>query len=230
MKSQNKTLERVRGIVKPQYMAKVNWPHGWPHVWGVEKASRDLSILENQDPVICGIVAYCHDLGRVVEEEARQVDRNLGGKKHAELGMVPTQEVLREVGISGLEYDLIVEAVKVHADFRYCGDNSVAKIIRDADKKDGLGPWGVLRTSNFVLQYDFQPPEREDVLGISRKALDLLERINKSVEDREKYLGCLEFNLEWYEDLLDTSSAEILLRPDYEYIKNVQRYMLGGND
>ena len=223
---ENKILEKVEELVKPQYLSKVRWAHGWPHIWGVEKAAIDLSKLENQDPAICGIAAYCHDLGRVIEEEANMVGRDLGDKKHAELSIKPTQKILKKVGIKGLEYDLIIEAVKVHADLKYLGDNMVAKIVRDADKKDGLGEWGVLRTANFVLSYAFHLPQREDIIGISRIALNLLDKIYKNPKDRQKYLECLTFNLEWYDNLLDTKSAEFLLKQDYEYTKNVQKYML----
>jgi len=135
-------LKRVKDIVYIRYSQTLFWTHGWPHVENVEAYCEQLARLESEDPVVCGIAAYCHDLGRLKEEKRRFIYRILGKKDHAAYSIKPTKNILVEIGIKTSEAQIILEAVRVHSDKFYFGNNNIARILRDADKADGFGPWG----------------------------------------------------------------------------------------
>ena len=80
---------------------------------------------------------------------------DLGNIDHTVYSIEPTIRVLETVGIREYEFGLIVSAVSSHTDKLYTGRNLVAKVLRDADKKDSFGPWGTLRHINHHFDINF---------------------------------------------------------------------------
>ena len=107
---------RVKNLVKPKYNELECWSHKWLHVEDVAENSERLAQLENANVNSCIIAAYCHDLGRIEEEKGNTTP-------HAALSIEPTKNILRKVGISGEDFDRIVEAVAVHSMKKYSGKN-----------------------------------------------------------------------------------------------------------
>ncbi len=232
MKADNEAsglLEKVREKVKPEYAKLDCWAHGWPHVYVVEQYTETLAGREGQNKIVCGIAGYCHDLGRITEQErAKQqtdgISRELGKtQNHAYFSVLPTILILEELGIRGKEFDDIVGAVALHSRKDYFGNNLVAKILRDADKLSGLGPWAVLRIGKFMFDMDIPAPDFRNQEAVEAAAEETMKNylkgeggIYQGKKVLEEYLRCVNFNQEW-EDMLHTDTAREIGKPLFEY-------------
>lgn len=222
-------LKRTEDLVRSEYERLKCWAHGWPHVKRVKENSVELAGMEKQDPTFCAIAAYCHDLGRVIEEEDGEVDTTPGSKNHSVLSIEPTFRILEEIGIKGLTTSMIVEAVTAHSYKHYEGGNPLAKILRDSDKGDALGPWSVLRIAKFHLGRDFVDTRKIiKNAGNERKIRTLadqtLQVIEKDEHLKRNCLKALNFTLEWYEKrMFDTPSAYTLFDKDIKYLLEVRK-------
>jgi len=210
-----KILSRVKEIVEPKYRKIENWEHGWMHIQHVVEYSKKLAEMEGKNSIICQIAAYCHDLGRIEEEE--QNKKGIKPISHAELSVEPAKEVLNKVSISGEDFDKIIEAIKVHAGRKYVGENDVALILQDADRKDALGKFGLLRLLSWFLKFPIkEPKEGEDFLEIGNF---WLKKVN--VELKPKLIKGLKWVIELYEVLINTKSAREYLLEDYLFMKGI---------
>ncbi len=189
------------------------------HVKEVVKAAEGLAKMEGEDVGACKIAAYCHDLGRVAEEERGPVPKIPGDKGHAALSVEPTKEVLATVGISGKLAKEITEAVAVHTVKKYTGPNKIAHILQDADRKNGLGKWGFVRAVKFFTKIKLgRVTEKTDLEALVKKSYQLLAQ---NPADIKTVIGVLKFTLEWYDELLNTQAARKYLREDYLFTKRI---------
>lgn len=222
-------LEQVKDIVKPQYDTLDCWVHSWPHV---EKVTANTDLVASaeghtgQDYVNCMVSAYCHDLGRI-EEEARK-QRGDGALPHALFSIEPTVDILREVGISGVDFAKIVEAVAVHSYRVYDGPNEVAKILQDGDKMNGFGPFGIIGAVKYFGGKDYVSPKnvvenRDNREVLHELCLESFRGINE-LPVKTKTLKGLGFVIEWY-DMLHTDSAKKLIKEEYKYTKEMKKYL-----
>ena len=227
-----KLLGKVEELVKLEYDKLTCWAHGWLHIRKVERNAEELAKIIGIDPFVCGIAAYCHDLGRVVEEETSGKETALGNIDHSLFSVEPTTLLLQKVGINGYNFSSIVGAVTVHSDKLYYGKNLVAKVLRDCDKKDSLGPFGTLRhvrhhfNVDFVDTYDIMKYQ-DDYEQIERLANETLKVIKLSEETKTKYLKVLDFVLEWVDNkMLDLNESYDFLNKHYQYTKHSKEFLL----
>lgn len=220
-------LEQVRELIKPQYDKLECWVHRWPHIEDVAENAKKLAELENADVNSCIIAAYCHDLGRIEEEERkRRGDLPL---PHALLSIEPTIRVLQKVGISGVSFDEIVEAIAVHSYRDYNGNNTVARILRDADKiSSGFGPYRILTVIKYSGGVDYVAPKeivdnKENLEKVRELCEISLNQLNGSV--LEKTRRGLDFVMEWL-DMFHTKSAKTLIKKEeYEYFMKCKEFL-----
>jgi len=217
-KEKSEKIAKLKKLVKPEYEKIKCWTHGWPHAESVAKTAGQLAEMEGEDPFYFEIAGYCHDLGRVEEQELGPVLRtppgNLG---HAEYSVKPAKKFLDRIGITGTVRNQIIGAVGVHSVKKYSGPNKIASVLQDADRKDGLGEWGVIRVAVFNAEVDIKESELKNGFEfVIRKIENILE---KDATTMERFLIGLSHTLQWYEDLLNTKSAEKLLKDDYLYAK-----------
>lgn len=192
-------VEKVHRLVVPQYKKLSCWVHGWLHVKEVVKAAGELAKMESEDVGAYKVAAYCHDLGRVVEEGRGPVPKIPGDKGHAALSVEPTKEVLATVGIDGKLAKEITEAAAVHSVKKYTGPNKIAQILQDADRKNGLGRWGFVRAVKFFTTIELgRVTEKTDLDLLVKKSYRLLVQ---SPADVKTVIGVLKFTLEWYDEL-----------------------------
>ena len=215
-------LEKVKELVKPQYDTLECWVHAWPHIEDVAKNAQRIAEEENADVDCCVIAAYCHDLGRI-EEEARK-KRGDSPLPHALLSIEPTMKVLQQIGISGVKFNEIIEAVAVHSYRVYEGKNNVARVLQDADKmSSGFGPYRILTIIKYFTGKDYVDSEEiinnkdnqeklEELCRISLKQLN-----NKAMEEVKKAIS---FVLEWFE-MLHTNSAKSLMAGKNRYLIDI---------
>jgi HD superfamily phosphodiesterase len=71
-------VDRIEGLVHPEYEKLDCWAHAWPHIKRVGTSARELADLVGVNPFACQIAAYCHDLGRIVEQESTGKKTELG--------------------------------------------------------------------------------------------------------------------------------------------------------
>ncbi len=214
--------EIVRNIVKPQYDTLECWVHSWPHIERVSANAGTLARLECVNPEPCLISAYCHDLGRIEEEKRKQRKEN--PLPHALLSIEPTVLALQQAGVTGVEFDEIVEAVAVHSYRVYEGQNNIAKILQDADKMNGFGPYGIIGAFKYFGGMDYVDPKEIQAQRNNRKALEVLCDKSSAQAEKpvmEKVIKGLTFVLGWY-DMLHTKSARELIREEYEYTKQAR--------
>jgi len=225
------SLLKIEQLVRPEYDRLRHWAHAWPHVERVAENARKLAGIVRADPVPCQIAAYCHDLGRIVEESLNH-GRNieLGDLDHALYSIEKTVDVLRAVGISGYEFDSIVGAVAVHSDKLYYGKNLIAKVLRDADKKESLGPWGILRMSNDFY-HDIVDAEKilknkNNQKKMKNFAEETLKSIKGSRKKTSEFIRIIDFSLEWIEErMMDTSQGYSFVQQEYEYTRKAKEFL-----
>ncbi len=217
----------VREIVHPRYET-ISWEHGWPHVKSVAKSSKLLAEIVKADTELCQITAYCHDLGRVVEKKGPE----LGSSEHASDSVSETIKLLMYLRATDYQLSTVVSAVSVHSDKSYGGKNLVAKVLRDCDKKDALGPWGTLRCTKHWFKRDLV--DVSGVIGDNRyyeQIESLAGETTQIIKNNQKllpvYLNNLNFVLEWIDNkMLDNKEAYRFLLSDYAYSKRERLFLL----
>jgi hypothetical protein len=222
-------IEKVRNLVKPQYDELECWVHRWPHVEDVAKNSWQIAECERTNVRSCVIASYCHDLGRIQEEKRKQNGEN--PLPHALLSIEPTVKVLQSVGISGVDFNEIIEAVTIHSYKVYEGNNIVAKVLQDADKiSSGFGPYrllGIIKyftgkdyvSSNEIIINKKNPEKLYPLCEISLKSLEK--------EDRQKVIKGISFNLEW-QDMMHTDTAKEMIKGEQDYLRSVRNYLINS--
>lgn len=207
-------LEKVEILTKPTYIKLKIWTHGWLHVLGVVRAAKAIAEMEGVDPVLCQIAAYCHDLGRLEEEEKNQVNFKPGSpSSHAAMSYIPTKKILEEIKITGKDAEDILEAVKIHNIRKYEGPNKIALILQDADRADGFGKFAILRFANFNCEIDIPEPT-----GNEDKLFEYVREILKNDKvKRERMIETLEYVFGWVDELANTESLRKYIAGDYDF-------------
>jgi len=221
--------EKVRELVKPQYDTLECWVHRWQHIEDVAKNAKRLAELENANIISCIIAAYCHDLGRIEEETRKK--RGEIPLPHALLSIEPTMKILQKVGISGVDFDEIVEAVAVHSYRVYEGNNMIAKILQDADKiSSGFGPYRVLSAIKYTGGKDCVNPKEIETnknnFDVLKRLVDVsLEKLDNS--SSKKIKKGMDFVIEWF-DMFHTKSAEAMIKKEEkEYFIGIRNILTG---
>lgn len=213
---QEELLKKVEKLVKPTYDRLKIWGHGWSHILGVVKAAKALAELEGADPVLCQIAAYCHDLGRLEEEEKALVNFKPGSPSpHAGMSYAPTKKILHQVGISGKDADDILEAVRIHNIRKYEGPNKVALILQDADRTDGFGKMGILRSAVFNCEIKIPEPKGSNHVD------ELIEQVKEILKHdktkKERMMETLDYVFGWVDVLANTKALKIYTKEGYQY-------------
>lgn len=209
-------LEKTKNLVQPIYAKIKKWTHGWLHILVVVKAARDLATMEGADPVMCQVAAYCHDLGRLEEEEKSLVNPVPGSpSQHAIMSVGPTKEVLEKVGISGQDAADIIEAVKIHNIRKYTGENKIALILQDADRTDGFGKFAILRFAVFNCGIDLPEPKGE--VDVDNLLLQVKGILKNDPAKRRRMIETLKYVFGWCDELANTKSLKKYVAEGYKF-------------
>jgi hypothetical protein len=220
-------LHKVKDLVKPLYGQLDCWVHRWPHIQDVAERSEALVYFEDLSSSLQPylIASYCHDLGRVEEEKRKR--RREEPIPHALLSIEPTVGILQGIGIRGIDFNSIVEAVTVHSYRVYKGENNIARILQDADKMSGLSSWGIVALTKYFAGKDYI--NGEDILNNWRdkkKIRELSDFVLSQIEKDivEKVMTGLKIVTEWY-DMFHTESARKIVQEDYEYLIMCRKHL-----
>ena len=116
--------------------------HGWEHIDRVYKLACSIARREEADSFIVGMAALLHDLGRAAEttnKEGRHIH-------HADLSVTLAEELLDRYQVPDDKQEAILHAIIAHSFSKGIEPRTLeARVVRDADRLDGLGAIGVLR-------------------------------------------------------------------------------------
>jgi uncharacterized protein len=128
-----------------RYFEGVNPTHDFMHTERVLNIALNIAEDENVDMDVLRMAVLLHDIGR------KEQDESCGEICHAENGAKIARKILREFGVDEVKINKICHCIETHRTRRDKAPESIeAKILFDADKIDGLGAIGVLRTASFA--------------------------------------------------------------------------------
>lgn len=111
--------------------------HGWEHVRRVYDLALRIAEDEHADPFITGFAALLHDIGRLVHRK---------GTHHAILSVEEAREILKQYALEPEQIEAVLHAIEAHSFSQGIEPRTLeARVVRDADRLDGLGAIGILR-------------------------------------------------------------------------------------
>lgn len=135
--SQTQILTELSQEVQQRF-AKFDDPaHGWEHVRRVYHLTQRIAEEENADTLITGCAALLHDVGRLIRRK---------GTPHASLSVEKSRAILKRYPVEPEHIEAILHAIEAHSFNQGIEPRTLeARVVRDADRLDGLGAIGILR-------------------------------------------------------------------------------------
>ena len=134
---QYQLLSDVSREVQARFAGLDDPAHGWEHIERVYSLALSIARQEQADLFIVGMAALLHDLGRLSHES---------GLHHADLSVISAQALLADYSIDAGTREAIFHAILAHSFSRGVEPRTLeARVVRDADRLDGLGAIGILR-------------------------------------------------------------------------------------
>jgi uncharacterized protein len=144
MKITKKLTKQIETEAK-KYFQKASGCHDWTHVERVRALALKIGKKERVDLGILELAALLHDIHK--PEEMRKNGRIC----HAEKGAKTARKILEKYGVGESAINQVAHCIASH---RTRNDNQPqtieAKVLRDADKLDGIGAIGVARDFQFA--------------------------------------------------------------------------------
>jgi uncharacterized protein len=135
------TLAHLYAEVEQRFAHVDDLAHGWEHVRRVYELALALAAKEGADRFIVGAAALMHDLGRAAEHT-----NNIAHLHHADLSVMLAAEILDSYHVPVDTREAILHAILAHSFSRNIAPRTLeARVLRDADRLDGLGAVGILR-------------------------------------------------------------------------------------
>ncbi len=172
-------FQRAKSMCQPYYNAESSVPgHDMMHVERVIKLASIISEGADVDQRLVRLAALLHDVGHRRTEGVELRDHATTSGKIA----VEILENIPELGHA--EVRDIVKAIRRHSDLNSASDSLLTRIVRDADRLDGMGAIGIMRTCmhrHRLPLYDAQRPFEVDGTSES-KISTLVHALVRSVE------------------------------------------------
>lgn len=130
-------LDNLYQEVQSRFEALDDPAHGWEHVRRVYELALRIAHEEGADPLIVGLAALLHDIGRLVHRK---------GVHHALLSVEESRNILQAYALTQEQVEAILHAIEAHSFSQGIEPHTLeARVLRDADRLDGLGAIGILR-------------------------------------------------------------------------------------
>lgn len=111
--------------------------HGWEHVRRVYMLALRIAGEEGADKLITGCAALLHDIGRLLHRK---------GVPHSLLSVEEARDILKRYPLETEQIEAILHAIEAHSFSQGIEPRTLeARVVRDADRLDGLGAIGILR-------------------------------------------------------------------------------------
>lgn len=131
-------LATVYTEVEQRFTGIDDLAHGWEHVSRVYTLALALAEREHGNRFIVGMAALLHDLGRAAPPTVTQ--------HHADLSVSLATTLMQSHSVPQEQQDAILHVIIAHSFSRGIEPQTLeARIVRDADRLDGLGAIGILR-------------------------------------------------------------------------------------
>jgi uncharacterized protein len=136
--SEPEILARTYEEVERRFGGIDDLAHGWEHVDRVYKLALHIAEREGAGRFVVGMAALLHDLGRAAQHS--------GTEHHADLSTQLAGELLSEYGVPADKQEAILHAILAHSFSKGVEPRTLeARVVRDADRLDGLGAIGIMR-------------------------------------------------------------------------------------
>ncbi len=136
--SEQEVLANIYTEIEKRFAGVDDPAHGWEHVNRVYALAQHIARQEGANLLVVSIAALMHDLGRTVQ--------NNSTKHHAELSAALAKELLATYQVTADVQEAVAHAILAHSFSRSIAPRTLeARVVRDADRLDGLGAIGILR-------------------------------------------------------------------------------------
>src|SRR5579859_6141134 len=130
-------LSQVYSEIERRFQRFDDPAHGWEHVRRVYNLALFIAEREGADRFISGMAALLHDLGRLPHEHEQH---------HADLSVSEADLLCQQLHIAPQTQEAILHAILAHSFSRGVQPRTLeARVVRDADRLDGLGAIGIMR-------------------------------------------------------------------------------------
>jgi len=134
----SQVLASIYKEVEQRFTGIDDLAHGWEHVSRVYTLALAIAEREQGDHFIVGMAALLHDLGRTAPHTQT--------KHHADSSVSLATMLMQAHQVPQEQQDAILHAIIAHSFSRGVEPQTrEARIVRDADRLDGLGAIGILR-------------------------------------------------------------------------------------
>ncbi len=134
---QSHMLAALYQEIEERFTAFDDPAHGWEHVSRVYELAQRIAGEEEADQLITGSAALLHDIGRLIHRK---------GTQHALLSVEEARVILPRYPLEPEQVEAILHAIEAHSFSRDIEPRTLeARVVRDADRLDGLGAIGILR-------------------------------------------------------------------------------------
>ncbi len=137
-------IDRIRAQVEPLF-ARQKGSHDWEHTLRVDRLCRRIGPLEGADPLVLGLAACLHDIGRSRQDSSR------GMVCHARQGADMAAAILAPHRLPPDVEANVLHCIRSHRSRRGEAPQTIeAQVLFDADKLDAIGAVGVARAYLFA--------------------------------------------------------------------------------
>lgn len=137
MAVESEILLDVYSEVRQRFAGMDDLAHGWEHIERVYHLALQVAQQEGADSFIVGMAALLHDLGRLSHDTTQH---------HVELSLSSASALLAKYQLAPDVEEAILHAIAAHSFSRGIEPGTQeARVVRDADRLDGLGAIGILR-------------------------------------------------------------------------------------
>jgi uncharacterized protein len=127
----------VYSEVQQRFAGVDDLAHGWEHIQRVYTMALRLAEQEGANFFIVGMATLMHDLGRLALDDT---------KHHADLSAMLAADMMARYNIAPEVEQAILHAITAHSFSLGIEPRTLeARVVRDADRLDGLGAIGILR-------------------------------------------------------------------------------------
>jgi len=137
--SESRVLAQTCVEVERRFTGIDDLSHGWEHISRVYTLTLHIAEQEGANTFISGMAALLHDLGR-------SVPLHESTTHHADLSVALASELLATYHVPDDAQQAILHAILAHSFSRGVEPRTLeARVVRDADRLDGLGAIGIIR-------------------------------------------------------------------------------------
>jgi len=134
---EEQTLAAISAEVRRRFEARHDLAHGWDHIQRVYALALYLAEQEGANRFVVGLAALMHDLGHAAEETALH---------HADLSVDLARQLMEAQHVPTGVQEATAHAIVAHSFSKGVEPRTLeARVVRDADRLDGLGAIGVAR-------------------------------------------------------------------------------------